>query len=50
MQRYFISICDKNNNAKNFWTIANSEEEAINNIKDGYWDEFKYKIIGIQNI
>ena len=38
LKKYYVSYYDKNDDLTTVWTMAASEQEAIENVKDEYWD------------
>lgn len=50
MKKYIICKYDKYGDSENVWTIANSEEEAIDNIQNEYWDGVRYELIRVENV
>lgn len=38
MKKYYVAYLDKDGDVDTVWTFAESEQEAIENIKDEYWD------------
>ena len=38
MKKYYVSYLDQDGDVSTVWTTAESEQEAIENIKDEYWD------------
>ena len=38
LKKYYVSYVDENDDASTVWTMAGSEQEAVKNVKDEYWD------------
>ena len=38
MKKYYVSYLDKDDDVCTVWTMAESEQEAIEKVKDEYWD------------
>lgn len=38
MKKYYVSYLDKGDDYSTVWTMASSKQEAIENVKDEYWD------------
>ena len=37
-KKYYVTYLDKEDDYSTVWTMASSEQEAIENVKDEYWD------------
>lgn len=38
MKKYYVAYLDKDDDVCTVWTMAESKQEAIENVKDEYWD------------